>query len=74
MPPWLKRLASALPPAVTSVLIVYCLRGGAADFVGTGIPGLAAGVLVALSYIWKKNAFFSIALGTAAYMALIRII
>ena len=36
MPAWLERLGQTLPNAIMAVLVVYCLRGAAADLVGTG--------------------------------------
>lgn len=34
MPAWLERLGRTLPSAIMAVLVVYCLKGAAADFVG----------------------------------------
>ena len=74
MPEWLSRLGAILPSAIMAVLIVYCLRSVKSDFVGNGIPGLIAVLVVAASYKWKHSTFISIVAGTAVYMVLIRII
>lgn len=74
MPEWLSRLGAILPSAIMAVLIVYCLRSVKSDFVGNGIPGLIAVLVVAVGYKWKHSTFISIVAGTAVYMVLIRII
>ena len=74
MPEWLSRLGAILPSAIMAVLIVYCLRSVKSDFVGNGIPGLIAVLVVAASYKWKHSTFISIVAVTAVYMVLIRII
>ena len=51
-----------------------CLRSVKSDFLGNGIPGLIAVLVVAAGYKWKHSTFISIVAGTAVYMVLIRII
>ena len=72
MPAWLERLGQTLPSAIMAVLVVYCLKGAAADFVGAGVPQLIAVAVVAVSYKLRHNTFLSILLGTGVYMALLR--
>ena len=72
MPAWLERLGQTLPNAIMAVLVVYCLKGAAADFVGTGVPQLIAVAVVAVNYKLRHSTFLSILLGTGAYMALLR--
>ena len=60
--------------AVSPYLVVYCLKGAAADFVGTGVPQLLAVAVVAVSYKLRHSTFLSILLGTGAYMALIQLL
>lgn len=74
MPEWLNRLGTILPSAIMAVLIVYCLRSVRGDFVGSGILGILAVLVVAISYKWKHSTFVSIVAGTAVYMVLIRVI
>ena len=72
MPDWMKRLGQILPSAIMAVLIVYCLRGAKSNLFGTGIPGIAAVLVVAVSYKWKHNTFISIIAGTAVYLVMLR--
>lgn len=74
MPAWLERLGRTLPSAIMAVLVVYCLKGAAADFVGTGVPQLLAVAVVAVSYKLRHSTFLSTLLGTGAYMALIQLL
>lgn len=71
MPQWLERLGQILPAAIMAVLIVYCLKDIGGDFVGTGIPKLAAVAVVAISYKLKHNMLLSVFGGTAVYMLII---
>jgi branched-subunit amino acid transport protein AzlD len=73
MPKTLKNLGEILPGAIMAVLIIYCLKGAKSDPIGTGIPGLAAVLLVAFTYKWKHNTFFSIIAGTVLYMLLLNL-
>lgn len=74
MPAWLERLGKTLPSAIMAVLVVYCVKGAAADFVGTGVPQLLAVAVVAVSYKLRHSTFLSIILGTGAYMLLLRLV
>lgn len=74
LPDWLQRLGKLLPSAIMAVLIVYCVKDIRDALVPKGLLELIAVVIVAASYKWKHNTFLSILLGTAAYMAMIRII
>ena len=67
-------LGRTLPPAIMAVLVVYCLRG--TDFTGMthGLPEILAVAVTTLLHLWRRNTLFSIAGGTAAYMALIRLL
>ena len=71
MPQWLERLGQMLPAAIMAVLVVYCLKDIGGDFVGTGIPKLAAAAVVAISYKLKHNMLLSVFGGTAVYMLII---
>jgi branched-subunit amino acid transport protein AzlD len=72
LPEWLDRLGLALPPTIMAVLIIYCLRDIPSDWIGVGIPKLAAVAVVAFSYHWKHNTLLSILLGTACHMVLLK--
>ena len=70
----MRYLGKALPPAIMTVLVIYCLRNTAFDHPPFGIPELAACALVALLQIVKKNMYLSIIAGTICYMVLIRVL
>lgn len=74
VPERIKFLGKTLPPAVMSVLLVYCLRG--VDFTSDshGIPELVSVAVVVLLHIWKRNTLLSIGVGTVLYMIFVQII
>ena len=74
LPKTMRYLGKALPPAIMTVLVIYCLRNTAFDRSPFGIPELAACALVALLQIVKKNMYLSIIAGTVCYMILIRVL
>lgn len=74
MPEKVERIASLLPPAIISVLIIYCLKSELFSF---GYPLLAdaLGIASVLAvHLWKRNTLLSIAVGTAVYMLCIRLL
>lgn len=73
MPDWLNRLGKTLPAAIMAVLIVYCLKDVGSNVRQIGFPKIAAVAVVALTYKWKHNTLVSIAVGTAGYMILLRL-
>ena len=73
MPGWLSRLGDALPGAMMAVLVVYCLKDGFASPVRIGIPQAIGVLAVVASYKWKHKTLPSIVLGTAVYMAALRV-
>ena len=74
LPKTMRYLGKALPPAIMTVLVVYCLRNTSFDRSPFGIPELAACALVALLQIVKRNMYLSIIAGTVCYMLLIRVL
>ena len=74
MPAWLSRLGEALPSAIMAVLVIYCLKDVGTDWMGIGLPKLAAVVMVMLSYRLSRNTLVSIFVGTAGYMLLLRLL
>ena len=74
LPKTVQYLGRALPPAIMTVLVIYCLRNTSFDRSPFGIPELAACALVALLQIVKKNMYLSIIAGTICYMVLIRVL
>ena len=73
-PRWLDRLGKTLPAAIMAVLVVYCLRDGLQNPAGAGAAQAVGVALVVASYGWKRNTFVSILLGTAGYMAALRLL
>lgn len=71
LPAKVQLLGKRLPPAIMSVLIVYCLKDVRTSFMENGIWELVAVLVVAVSYKWKHNTFVSILLGTVVYMLLL---
>lgn len=74
LPKTMRYLGKVLPPAIMTVLVIYCLRNTAFDRSPFGIPELAACALVALLQIVKRNMYLSIIAGTVCYMVLIRVL
>ena len=74
LPKTLKYLGKVLPPAIMTVLVIYCLRNISFAASPFGIPELTAAALVVVLQAARKNMYLSIIAGTACYMALIRII
>ena len=67
-------LGKALPPAIMTVLVIYCLRDISFGQSPFGIPELAACALVVILQVVRKNMYLSIIAGTICYMILIRMI
>lgn len=74
VPPSVKYLGKVLPPAIMSILVVYCLKSVNLLVGSRGIPELASVALVAALHIWKKNTLLSIGAGTLCYMALVQLV
>ena len=73
-PRYIEYLGEALPGAIFAMLVVYCLRNVSFLSGSHGLPELLAVGCTVLVHLWKRNTLLSIALGTAAYMILIRFI
>lgn len=73
-PKVIEYLGKALPGALFSLLVVYCLRN--IDlFSGThGIPEAIAIAAVVAIHLWKRQMLLSIAGGTILYMILVQTI
>ena len=71
-PAIIKKLGGMLPYAVMGMLVVYCLKDvGFASF-SDFMPELIACIVVAVSYILKRNTLISIIAGTLCYMLLVQ--
>ncbi len=73
VPPVIERLGRLLPPAIMAALVVYCLKNVPFGSFTNGARQLIAGAVVVAVHLYKRNTLLSIAVGTAAYMLLIRI-
>ena len=74
LPKIIRYLGKSLPPAIMTVLVIYCLRDTEIGQSPYGIPELAACLLVVILQAVKKNMYLSIIAGTACYMILIRVL
>nr|WP_297173131.1 branched-chain amino acid transporter permease [uncultured Agathobaculum sp.] len=72
IPPIVRYLGEALPPAVIALLVVYCVRN--VDWLNAphGIPELLCIAVTAILHIWKRNNLLSIGVGTVLYMFLVQ--
>ena len=73
LPEWITYLGKVLPPAIMSMLLVYCLRN--VDIVqgNHGLPELMCVGVAMLLHKWKRNTLLSIAVSTLLYMIVIHI-
>ena len=74
LPKIVQYLGKALPPAIMTVLVIYCLRNTTFSQSPYGIPELLACALVVVLQIVRKNMYLSIIAGTICYMVLMRIL
>lgn len=79
VPELVKYLGRVLGASVFGILVVYCFRNKdvTTSFAsgGThGIPELIALAATAASYTWKRKMVISMAVGTAVYMILLRVV
>lgn len=72
VPPLIRYLGKALPPAVIGMLVVYCLKGVHLASYPHGLPELIAVAVVVVLHVWKRNNMLSIGAGTVLYMFLIQ--
>ncbi len=73
LPATMKYLGKALPPAIMTVLVVYCLRSTDFAQYPFGLPELVSCALVVILQLTRKNMYVSIIAGTLCYMILIRV-
>ncbi|MBO5208210.1 MAG: branched-chain amino acid transporter permease [Lachnospiraceae bacterium] len=74
VPQLVQYLGKVLPPAIMTILVVYCLRGVSLLGGSHGLPELISVVVVAGLHIWKKNILLSIGIGTICYMMLVQMV
>lgn len=71
LPPAIEYLGKVLPPAIMTVLVIYCLRDTNMVQFPYGAPELASCALVIILQALRKNMYLSIIAGTACYMILL---
>lgn len=74
LPKVMQYLGKTLPPAIMTILVLYCLRNTDVIHSPFGIPELTACCLVVCLQILRSNMYLSIISGTVCYMILIRIL
>ena len=74
LPGMMHYLGRALPPAIMTVLVIYCLRNTSFSQFPFGIPEIAACAVVTALQIIRKNMYLSIVTGTICYMVFIRLL
>lgn len=74
VPPYVRYLGRALPPAVFALLVVYCLRDISFLTGSRGMPEILGVAVTAALHLWKRNMMLSIAAGTGCYMVLVQCI
>lgn len=73
-PAALDYLQKYLPPALMTILVLASFKDILWSQAPHGLPSVAAAIITALVHLWRRNVLLSIACGTAAYMALIRLL
>ncbi|MYL24068.1 branched-chain amino acid transporter permease [Vreelandella massiliensis] len=78
--PLILHLGRYLPPAVMLILVIYALRdfrpltqAWQLNIGANGLPLIMASLLVAGIHLWRRNALFSIIIGTGSYMLMVQI-
>ena len=74
LPEGMRYLGKVLPPAIMTVLVIYCLRNISIAQFPFGLPELAACALVVLLHTIRRNMYLSIIAGTVCYMVLLRVL
>lgn len=73
-PRYIQYLGKALPAALFSMLVVYCLKNVSILTGSHGLPELLGILITAGLHFWKRQMLLSIAGGTVCYMLLIQFI
>lgn len=67
-------LGKVLPPAVMSMLIIYCLNNISLIKYPYGIPEISCVILAIMLHLYKRNNFISIFVSTIVYMIMVQYI
>ena len=74
LPEMVHYLGRVLPPAIMTVLVIYCLRETSFIEYPFGIPEIIASLLVIVLQLIRRNMYLSIVTGTVCYMILIHLL
>lgn len=67
-------LGKILPPAIMTILVIYCLKAIDVTTKPFGLPEIISSLLVIILQATKKSMYLSIIAGTVCYMILIRVV
>lgn len=73
-PKYIQYLGKALPLAVFGMLVVYCLKDVQWLEGMYGIPEVVGILACVIMHVWRRQLFLSMAVSTAVYMILIRVL
>lgn len=73
-PKYVQYIGKVLPPAVFSLLVVYCLKNVSLLSAPHGLPEAIAILAVTALHLWKRQMLLSIAAGTVCYMLLVQLV
>ena len=74
LPKFVQYLGNALPAAIFSMLVVYCLKNVQFLSGSHGLPEIIAIAVTSALHLWKRQILLSIAGGTVVYMLLVQMI
>ena len=73
-PKYIVYLGDVLPPALMSILIIYCIRNIELFSGSHGFPEIISIIVAMALHVWKNNVLISIAVSTVLYMVLIQVV
>ena len=73
-PKFVQYLGNALPAAIFSMLVVYCLKNVQLFGGNHGLPEFIAIAATTVLHLWKRQILLSIAGGTVVYMLLVQLV
>lgn len=74
LPKFVQYLGNALPAAIFSMLVVYCLKNVQFLSGSRGLPEIIAIAVTSALHLWKRQILLSIAGGTVVYMFLVQMV
>jgi len=74
LPKFVQYLGNALPAAIFSMLVVYCLKNVQFLSGSHGLSEIIAITVTTVLHLWKRQILISIAGGTVVYMLLVQLV